>query len=427
MSLQLFLLPLRLLAPAVVETSIVGRDRPRTGLSPVLPRRGRSPRRPSPNGQSALLTEEEASKQPRGAVRGHQLVGRTQSEFVQGATANRSQDVFGATPFATSNLPANQLQQRSHDNDFDPRAPPSPPPENKGNPPMEEIHQNFPPPPPGFADQEFDDFFIASEEPDVSMATTTEHRTRKHPPQPVEGFADSFSSGHPASALPTEVTSDVIPAVDQGIPPVCSPDPFGAPRFVHRTPASSHPRPPSQSENENEDTAAPTTSQPNSRHQRTDSFGLTPFVEQGSEVKGQPPKVSSEVKGQPLPSANRPEPVYATVTKKIAKQEDPFGLSPFTADGRQHSSPNPAYTASQRPPRSPPHQSPAATTRVPPHSNLDRSLDLFEPEPVRPGATKQTPRGGGQQGVQYHSSSPWQQGADCFGAIPFVSVAAKDN
>ena len=145
-----------------------------------------------------------------------------------------------------------------------------------------------------------------------------------------------------------------------------------------------------------------------------------------TEVKGQPPKVSSEVKGQPLPSANRPEPVYATVTKRTAKQEDPFGLSPFTAEGRQHSSPNPAYTASQRPPQSAPHQSPAATTRVPPHSNLDRSLDLFEPEPVRPGATKQTPRGG-QQGVQYHSSSPWQQGADCFGAIPFVSVAAKDN
>ena len=248
----------------------------------------------------------------------------------------------------------------------------------------------------------------------------------KHPPQPVEGFADSFSSGHPASALPTEVTSNVIPAVDQGIPPVCSPDPFGAPRFVHRTSASSHPRPPSQYENEKEDTAAPKTSQPNSRHQRTDSFGLTPFVEQGSEVKGQPPKVSSEVKGQPLPSANRPEPVYATMTKKTAKQEDSFGLYPFTAEGRQHSSPNPAYTASQRPPQSAPHQSPAATTRVPPHSNLDRSLNLFEPEPVRPGATKQTPRGD-QQGVQYHSSSPWQQGADCFGAIPFVSMAAKDN
>ena len=110
----------------------MGRDRPRTGLSPVLPHRGRSPWRPTPNDQSSLVTEEEASQLLHRAVRGHQLVGRTQSEVVQGSTANGSQDVFGAAAFTTTHLPANQLQQRSHDDDFDPRAPPSPPP-----PPLE--------------------------------------------------------------------------------------------------------------------------------------------------------------------------------------------------------------------------------------------------------------------------------------------------
>ena len=424
---QLFPPPPRLLAPTVVQTSIVGRDRPRTGLSPVLPRRGRSPRRPSPTDQSSLLTEAEASRQSQGAVRGHQLVGRTQSESVQGTTANQPQDVFGATPFATENLPANQLQQRPHDDDFDPRAPPTPPPESKENPQREEIPQNFPPPPPGFADQEFDDFFIASEDPGVAM-TTAEHQSRPHPPpQTSEGFGDSFAD-QPVSAFAREVMNDVIPAVDQGNPPVCSPDPFGAPRFVPRPPATSRPRPPSQSENENESTPAPNTSQPHSRHQRTDSFGLAPFVEQGLEVKGQTPHLSSEVKGQSSePSAtNKPEPIYATVTKKAVKQEDPFGLSPFTAEERQPPSPTQAPVASQRLPQPGPPQSPPAPTRAAPPSHLDHSLDLFEPGPVRPAATKQSPRRD-QQGLQYHSSSPWQQGADCFGAIPFVSVAAKDN
>ena len=183
----------------------MGRDRPRMGLSPVLPRRGRSPRRPTPNDQFSLVTEEEANRLPHRAVRGHQLVGRTQSEVVQGSTANGSQDVFGATPFTTTHLPANQLQQRSHDDDFDPRAPPSPPPppESKGNPPLEEIPQTFPPPPPGFADQEFEDFFIASEDPDVTM-TTTEPQSKPHLPQPSEGFGDSFSN-HPVPAFTSKV------------------------------------------------------------------------------------------------------------------------------------------------------------------------------------------------------------------------------
>ena len=408
----------------------MGRDRPRTGLSPVLPRRGRSPRRPTPKDQSSLVTEEEASRLPRRAVRGHQLVGRTQSEVVQGSTAKASQDVFGAAPFTTTHLPANQLQQRSHDDDFDPRAPPSPPspppPEGKGNPPLEEIPQNFPPPPPGFADQEFEDFFIASEDPDVTM-TTTEPQSKPRPPQPSVGFGDSFSD-HPLSAFTSEVTSDVIPVGDQGIPPVCSPDPFGAPRFVHRAPATSRPRPPSQSENESEDIAAPNTTQTHSRHQRTDSFGLAPFVEQGSEVKGHPLQVSSEVKDQSSdPSAtNSPDPIYTTVTKKTAKQEDPFGLSPFTAEERQDPSPKQSPVVSQSPPQPRSPQSQTATTRAAPPSHLGHALDLFEPKPVHPAVTKQTPMGD-QQGVQYPSSSPWQQGADCFGAIPFVSVATKDN
>ena len=126
------------------------------------------------------------------------------------------------------------------------------------------------------------------------------------------------------------------------------------------------------------------------------------------------------MKGHPLPSANRPEPVYATMTK-TAKQEDPFGLSPFTAEGRQHSSPNPAYTASQRPPQSAPHQSPTATTRVPPHSNLDRSLDLFEPEPVRPGATKQTPRGGNREcsTTHHHHGNKEQIALELFPLFPW--------
>ena len=407
----------------------MGRDRPRTGLSPVLPRRGRSPRRPTPNDQSSLVTEEEASRLPHRAVRGHRLVGRTQSEVVQGSTANGSQDVFGAAPFTTTHLPANQLRQGSHDDDFDPRAPPPsppPPPESKGNPPLEEIPPNFPPPPPGFADQEFEDFFIASENPDVTM-TTTEPQSKPHPPQASKGFGDSFSD-HPVSAFTSEVTSDVIQVGDQGNPPVCSPDPFGAPRFVHRAPATSRPRPPSQSDNESEDITAPNTTQAHSRHQRKDSFGLIPFVEQGSEVKGQPLRVSSEVKGQSSdPSAtNSPDPVYTTVTKKTVKQEDPFGLSPFTAEERQHPSPKQAPVVSQSPSQPRPPQSQIATTRAAPPSHLGHALDLFEAQPVHPAVTKQTPKGD-QQGVQYHSSSPWQQGADCFGALPFVSVATKDN
>ena len=170
----------------------MGRDRPRTGLSPVLPRHGRSPRRPTPNDQSSLVTEEEASRLPHRAVRGHRQVGRTQSEVVQGSTANGSQDVFGAAPFTTTHLP----------------------------------------------------------------------------PQLSKGFDDSFSD-HPVSAFTSEVTSDVIQVGDQGIPPVCSPDPFGAPRFVHR--------PPSQSENESEDITAPNTTQAHSRHQRTDSLDSLPL------------------------------------------------------------------------------------------------------------------------------------------------------
>ena len=121
------------------------------------------------------------SKQRREAVRTHQLVSRTQSEVVERKAANGSQDVFGAEPFTTSKVPANQMRQRSDDEDFDPRAPPSPPPERRGNPPLADIPSNFPPPPPGFADQEFDDFFIASEESDVSMAATD----RLHQSYPV--------------------------------------------------------------------------------------------------------------------------------------------------------------------------------------------------------------------------------------------------
>ena len=143
---------LRLLAPTVVETSIVGRDGPKTGLSPVLPRRGQSPRQPSPNKQPKPQTEKEVSKQRCAAVRTHQLVSRTQSEVVQRKAANGSHDVFGAEPFTTSNIPANQMRWRSDDEDFDPRAPPSPPPERRGNPPLADISSNFPPPPPGFAD-----------------------------------------------------------------------------------------------------------------------------------------------------------------------------------------------------------------------------------------------------------------------------------
>ena len=405
----------------------MGRDRPRTGLSPVLPRRGRSPRRPTPNDQSSLVTEEEASRLPHRAVRGHRQVGRTQSEVVQGSTANGSQDVFGAAPFTTTHLPANQLQQGSHDDDFDPRAPPSspPPPESKGNPPLEEIPPNFPPPPPGFADQEFEDFFIASEEPNVTM-TTTEPQSKPHTPQPSKGFGDAFSD-HPVSAFTSEVTSDVIQVGDQRIPPVCSPDPFGAPRFVQRPPATSRPHPPSQSENRSEDITAPNTTQTHSRHQRKDSFGLTPFVEQGSGVKGHPLQVSSEVKGQSSdPSAtNSPDPVYTTVTKKPVKQEDPFGLSPFTAEERQHPSPKQAPVVSQSP------LSPPSSVSASHHKSCPSLTPGSRPRPVcsptsPPGSNQTNPRGD-QQGVQYHSSSPWQQGADSFGAIPFVSMATKDN
>ena len=387
------------------------------GLSPVLPCRGRSPRRPSPNVQPKPQTEEEVSKQRREAVRTHQLVSRTQSEVVQRKAANGSQDVFGAEPFTTSKVPANQMQQKSDDEDFDPRAPPSPPPERRGNPPLADNPSNFPPPPPGFAEQEFDDFFIASEEPDVSMATT-EPQTKPRAPHTRGGFEDSFSSRQPTSVLSSEVTSDVIPAASQGNLPVCSPDPFGAPRFVHTAPTSSRPRPPSQSENENEDTVLPKTSQPASRHQRADSFGLAPFVEQRSEVKNQSPDPGS--------TTNKSEPVYAEVIKKTVKQEDPFGLSHFPTEVKQPPSSTTAHTASQRYSQSSSPHSPTATTRPSPRSNLDRSLDLFEPEPVHHGATKQTP-GGDHQGVRYHSSSPWQQGADCFGAIPFVSMATKDT
>ena len=121
-----------------------------------------------------------------------------------------------------------------------------------------------------------------SEDPDVTM-TTTEPQLKPHPLQPSEGFGDSFSD-HPVSAFTSEVTSDVILVGDKGFPLCVSPDPFGAPRFVHRAPATSWPCP--QSENEAEDIAPPNATQTHSRHQRTDSFGLTPFVEQGSEVKG---------------------------------------------------------------------------------------------------------------------------------------------
>ena len=147
-------------------------------------------------------------------------------------------------------------------------------------------------------------------------------------------------------------------------------------------------------------------------------------------VRGQrsPLQVSSEVKGQSSdPSAtNSPDPVYTTVTKKTVKQEDPFGLSPFTAEERQHPSPKQPPVVSQSPPQPRPPQSQPATTRAAPPSHLGHALDLFEAQPVHPAVTKQTPRGD-QQGVQYHSSSPWQQGADCFGALPFVSMATKDN
>ena len=258
--------------------------------------------------------------------------------------------------------------------------------------------KHFPPPPPGFADQELEDFFIASEDPDVTM-TTTEPQSKPLPPQPSVGFGDSFSD-HPVSAFTSEVTSDVITVGDQGIPPVCSPDPFGAPRFVHRNPATSRPRPPSQSENANKDIAAPNTTQTHSRHQRTDSFGLTPFVEQGSEVKGHSLQVSSEVKGQSSdPSAtNSPDPIYTTVTKKTVKQEDPFGLSPFTAEERQHPSPKQSPVVSQSPSQPRPPQSQTATTRAAPPSHLGHALDLFEPKPVHLAVIKQTPSGD-QQGV----------------------------
>ena len=138
--------------------------------------------------------------------------------------------------------------------------------------------------------------------------------------------------------------------------------------------------------------------------------------------------MSSEVKGQSSdPSAtNSPDPIYTTVTKKTAKQEDPFGLSPFTAEERQDPSPKQPPVVSQSPSQPRPPQSQTATTRAAPPSHLGHALDLFEPKPVHPAVTKQTPMGD-QQGVQYHSSSPWQQGADCFGAIPFVSMATKDN
>ena len=162
----------------------------------------------------------------------------------------------------------------------------------------------------------------------------------------------------------------------------------------------------------------PKTSQPASRHQRADSFGLTPFVEQRSEVKGQSPDPGS--------TTNKPEPVYAKVIKKTVKQEDPFGLSHFPTEVKQPPSSTTAHTASQRYSQSSSPHSPTATTRPSPRSNLDRSLDLFEPEPVHHGATKQTP-GGDHQGVRYNYSSPWQQGADCFGAIPFVSMTTKDT
>ena len=65
----------------------------RMGLSPVLSHVAASPWRPTPNDQYLLVTKEEASWQPCKAVRGHQLVRRTQCEVVQGSTANRSQDV----------------------------------------------------------------------------------------------------------------------------------------------------------------------------------------------------------------------------------------------------------------------------------------------------------------------------------------------
>ena len=70
--------------------------------------------------------------------------------------------------------------------------------------------------PPGFADQEFEDFFIASEDPDVTM-TTTQPQSKPHPPQPSVGFGDSFSD-HPVSAFTGEVTSDVISVGTRGFP-----------------------------------------------------------------------------------------------------------------------------------------------------------------------------------------------------------------
>ena len=169
--------------------------------------------------------------------------------------------------------------------------------------------------PPGFADQEFEDFFIASEDPDVTM-TTTQPQSKPHPPQPSVGFGDSFSD-HPLSAFTSEVTSDVIPVGDQGIPPVCSPDPLI----------------------------------------------LVPLI---------------------------------LCTERLP-----------------HHSPIPLPNLKMKMRTLPPQELPSLT----PGSC---------PKPVHLAVTKQT-HSGDQQGVQYHSSSPWQQGADCFGAIPFVSVATKDN
>ena len=127
-----------------------------------------------------------------------------------------------------------------------------------------------------------------------------------------------------------------------------------------------------------------------------------------------------------LPYFPSPQQKQSQSKRQTVKQEDPFGLSPFTAEERQHPSPKQPPVVSQSPSQPRPPQSQPATTRAAPPSHLGHALDLFEAKPVHPAVTKQTPRGD-QQGVQYHSSSPWQQEADCFGALSFVSMATKDN